>query len=469
MPQLIQRFFTILALVFFVATTACSFLEKSKPTTVIVSPPSGSRFFANEEIAIQSTSTDASGVTRVELAIDGAIVHIAPAPSAQGQPTLPVTQTWKTTPGTHTIVVRAYNAENLTSEPAAISVTVLDSPAPTATLTPSLITPIAPTLAAPLTFTPTLTNTACTDNAVFVADVTVPDGTNWNPGQAFNKIWRVRNTGCPWGAGYQLVFVSGDAMTTTRAFTIPNTATGATADLLVPMTAPATPGAHTGTWRLRNPRGGLFGTIVTVKINVLGAAPAPVNTPASTTCSGAPVISSFSASQTIITVGGRTTLTWGAVTNASSVEIDQGIGYVIAPGAILVLPTTTTVYTMTAYCGSESVTAQVKITVPYAIVGSVTNANPTESTGACPKTISFSADITVNDAGSVSYKWESSNSTNDSPTQSINFDGPGTKTVTTSWTLGGAGQTINDRWMRIHIFSPTEVTSNNATFTIKCN
>ena len=172
---------------------------------------------------------------------------------------------------------------------------------------------------------------------------------------------------------------------------------------------------------------------------------------------------------TIITVGGRTTLTWGAVTNASSVEIDQGIGYVIAPGAILVLPTTTTVYTMTAYCGSESVTAQVKITVPYAIVGSVTNANPTESTGACPKTISFSADITVNDAGSVSYKWESSNSTNDSPTQSINFDGPGTKTVTTSWTLGGAGQTINDRWMRIHIFSPTEVTSNNATFTIKCN
>ncbi len=51
----------------------------------------------------------------------------------------------------------------------------------------------------------------CTFDSAFVADVTVPEGTEIPPGKSFTKTWRVRNTGtCPWKAGTGLVFVSGD-------------------------------------------------------------------------------------------------------------------------------------------------------------------------------------------------------------------------------------------------------------------
>src|SRR5207244_11620966 len=53
----------------------------------------------------------------------------------------------------------------------------------------------------------------CINNAHFVADVTVPDGTEFMPGQPIDKQWRVKNTGtCDWGADYRLVLVSGNAM-----------------------------------------------------------------------------------------------------------------------------------------------------------------------------------------------------------------------------------------------------------------
>src|SRR5512138_508173 len=54
---------------------------------------------------------------------------------------------------------------------------------------------------------------ACTDRAQFVADVTVPDGTRFDPGAAFTKDWRLRNVGtCTWTTSYSLVFVSGTQM-----------------------------------------------------------------------------------------------------------------------------------------------------------------------------------------------------------------------------------------------------------------
>jgi len=43
------------------------------------------------------------------------------------------------------------------------------------------------------------------------------------------------------------------------------------------------------------------------------------------------------------------------------------------------------------------------------------------------------------------------------------------QTVTTSWNLGSAGKTFENYWVRIHVLSPTDVTSNNATFTLRCN
>ncbi|MHC5954166.1 NBR1-Ig-like domain-containing protein, partial [Streptococcus pyogenes] len=70
-----------------------------------------------------------------------------------------------------------------------------------------------PTMSLP-TSTPFVapTATATCDLAQFIKDVTIPDGTNFNPGDTFTKTWRLRNIGtCAW-SGYSLIFDSGDSM-----------------------------------------------------------------------------------------------------------------------------------------------------------------------------------------------------------------------------------------------------------------
>ncbi len=117
------------------------------------------------------------------------------------------------------------------------------------------------------------------DNAAFVADVTLPDGTVVSPNQSLTKTWRLRNTSSsPWGSGYQLVFVSGNQMGGPNAVNVPATAPGNTADINVNLVAPNTPGTYTGNWRLRNAQGTYFGPTICVRITVPGGStPPPVN------------------------------------------------------------------------------------------------------------------------------------------------------------------------------------------------
>ena len=233
------------------------------------------------------------------------------------------------------------------------------TPTPTASFTS---VPTAPSTSAPaptLTSTPTATQmrgSTCTNNSALVADVTVPNGTVLAPGQSFYKIWRVLNTGtCAWSDGYTFTFIGGDLMSAPPVIAVPNTAPAATADLLVPMTTPSTPGNITGYWQLRNPNGSNFGAIMNVMLNV-------VTTPAFG-CLGVPNIAWFTASATSIVVGDLTTLSWGLVGNADYAEIDNGIGGVATPGSITVSPGTTTTYTLIAYCGANTEIAQVTVTV----------------------------------------------------------------------------------------------------------
>lgn len=80
-------------------------------------------------------------------------------------------------------------------------------------------------------------------------------------------------------------------------------------------------------------------------------------------CIGSPSISSFSASPASIVAGASSVLSWGAVTNADSVEIDHGIGGVGTPGSRNVTPGTTTTYTLTARCGGTTATRTATVTV----------------------------------------------------------------------------------------------------------
>ncbi|MEY2668374.1 MAG: hypothetical protein RJA59_1012, partial [Pseudomonadota bacterium] len=81
---------------------------------------------------------------------------------------------------------------------------------------------------------------------------------------------------------------------------------------------------------------------------------------------GAPVpeIVSFAASPSTIMAGQSTTLTWSVV-GATSVSIDHGVGTVTGT-SVVVSPTTTTVYSMTATNDAGTFTAATSVVVTVA-------------------------------------------------------------------------------------------------------
>jgi hypothetical protein len=108
------------------------------------------------------------------------------------------------------------------------------------------------------------------DAALFLADVTIPDGTQMVPDQTFLKTWRVRNTGATtWGSTYQLAFLANDQMGAPGSLQIPFTRPGQEAELSVTLRAPVTPGVHQTSWQLRNGNGQPFGDPLFALIQVV--------------------------------------------------------------------------------------------------------------------------------------------------------------------------------------------------------
>jgi len=102
--------------------------------------------------------------------------------------------------------------------------------------------------------------TTC-DWAQFVADVTVPDGTNYAANTAFQKTWRLKNIGsCTWTTSYALVFDSGEKFGAPTSVNFPiNVAPGQTVDLSINMTSPNSAGHFFSYWKLKNASGAIFG------------------------------------------------------------------------------------------------------------------------------------------------------------------------------------------------------------------
>jgi uncharacterized protein YkwD len=96
---------------------------------------------------------------------------------------------------------------------------------------------------------------ACKERAIVVQDVTIPDNTYVAPGTAFTKTWRFKNTStCAW-MGYTIAFASGDRMGAPDSVPVPTTASGATVDVSVPLTAPAAYNAYAGYFVLDDQNG----------------------------------------------------------------------------------------------------------------------------------------------------------------------------------------------------------------------
>ncbi len=137
------------------------------------------------------------------------------------------------------------------------------------------------------------------DDATFITDVSVPDGTTFLPNQTFVKTWRLKNTGsCTWTTSYSLVFDSGTQMGGPSGVALPGSvAPGQTVDLSVSLTAPSSPGTYRGNWKLRNAYGNTFGIGVNanvafwVEVKVLSLT--TTVTPTSTTVPGSTTVYDF--------------------------------------------------------------------------------------------------------------------------------------------------------------------------------
>jgi hypothetical protein len=170
-------------------------------------------------------------------------------------------------------------AEPVTEEPTPPPEEPTAEPPPTQAPTP----PTQPTPSS------TTAPAGCTNRAMFVTDVTIPDDAVITPGDAFTKTWRLRNSGtCTWTSSYALVFSHGDQMGGAAAVPLAGAVSpGDTVDLSVDLVAPVNPGTYQGFWKLRNNSNVLFGIGASgtdpfwVKIVSQPPSPTPTVTPTS--------------------------------------------------------------------------------------------------------------------------------------------------------------------------------------------
>lgn len=170
-----------------------------------------------------------------------------------------------------------YAEENPSPTPPPATDTPEPGPSPTPSQTPE-----------PL---PTISDTALEDHALFLADVTIPDGTQIIAGETFTKTWRLRNIGTnPWTTEYAFVFVNGDRMEGTPINLTQEVQPGAALEISIAMVAPQEGGTYEGFWMFTNADGAIFGigpdanqaVLVSIVVIEPTATPTPTRTPTPT-------------------------------------------------------------------------------------------------------------------------------------------------------------------------------------------
>ena len=172
------------------------------------------------------------------------------------------------------------------------SPTPLPSPIHTRTQTASPTTSATP-IPTPHRVSPP-ESTDC-DDAFFVRDVTVLDGSELSPGDVFTKTWRVQNNGtCTWSSSYSAVFIYGSALGAPLLIpvTVETVVPGMEIDITAEMIAPMTTGQYTGYWRMQNtdrlPFGDFFYVDILVIVPTKTQEPTLDNTPTPTETASTP-------------------------------------------------------------------------------------------------------------------------------------------------------------------------------------
>lgn len=185
-------------------------------------------------------------------------------------PSLAITQIWQTVEAAQTqTALAASPTPSITNTPAI-------SPTQRATNTPLLTNTPLPGVPSATPFaisTPAGTQSAACDNAIGIADVTYPDGSEVIAGAPFIKTWRVKNLGpCTWDQDYSLIFgwggVDTNWNTTPPSYFTAIVLPGETLEISVTLRAPTTAGNYAASFRLHNDKGYNFGPVQTVVVTV---------------------------------------------------------------------------------------------------------------------------------------------------------------------------------------------------------
>lgn len=188
----------------------------------------------------------------------GLLAACAPAPAAP-TPDVRIIQTSaaQTVIANFTLTAAAFTATSApTTEPPTAAAPTVGPATETPTLLPGGVTA-----------TPVLCDALIYDAATI--DVNVPDNTEMQIGQEFVKTWRVKNNGsCSWGAGYKVIFSSGDKLSGVAQPFNTVVSPGQEVEVSVNFKAPTQPGVYVSSWQMANAAGLPFPRTFYVKIVV---------------------------------------------------------------------------------------------------------------------------------------------------------------------------------------------------------
>jgi hypothetical protein len=118
----------------FAATGCCPWLPTERveaavePSVMIDSPRQRDEVVVGQAVQIFATGQDPGGIARMEIWVDGKFIMGQESALADGTSPFPVMANWEpTTPGTHTIVVTAYNMADASGQ-ATVSVNAVEGP-----------------------------------------------------------------------------------------------------------------------------------------------------------------------------------------------------------------------------------------------------------------------------------------------------------------------------------------------------
>ena len=189
------------------------------------------------------------------------------------------------------------------------------SPTPQPLIVESPTATITPTFASLASmYTNPATANGCY-NAGLVENVTVPDGTKYDPGDTFTKTWRLINTGtCDWTGEFKITYVGGNLFGSDTTKIRQRVPVGSTGDISLPMVAPSGSGTVVSNWQMASDTGARFGPVLTISIEL------PVTTSGSGNCYNATLISDVTIPDgTEMEPGDEFTKTW-EVKNSGSCE-----------------------------------------------------------------------------------------------------------------------------------------------------